>query len=165
MLPGERAKPIPTTFRTGPLRLAIPVLMLAATAASNSAAQTPKPSIASTCVPAAISSLNVVLRAQKTEQWCWAASAQMLMEYLGKTVEQCDQANVRLGRSDCCKSPTPTACIAGGGGRSCRAMGLISKKQMMQRSLGVTCKLSWPRVTLTIRAALLHSPSVGIGLE
>jgi Papain-like cysteine protease AvrRpt2 len=36
------------------------------------------------------------------------------MEYFGKTVQQCEQANARLGRTDCCKSHTPPACIAGG---------------------------------------------------
>jgi len=92
------------------------VIPFALTAASAQlvAAQTPQQSIAQSCVPAAISSLKVTLRAQKTEQWCWAASAEMLMEYFGKSVQQCDQANARLGRTDCCKAKTPKACIAGG---------------------------------------------------
>jgi hypothetical protein len=38
----------------------------------------------------------------------------MVMEYLGKPVEQCVQANNRLHRDDCCKSPTPDECVMGG---------------------------------------------------
>ncbi|MDA9415287.1 hypothetical protein XI07_16055 [Bradyrhizobium sp. CCBAU 11445] len=58
--------------------------------------------------------LQVTLRPQKTGMWCWAASGQMVMEYLGKSVEQCIQANYRLHRSDCCNSPTPDECVSGG---------------------------------------------------
>lgn len=33
--------------------------------------------------------------------WCWAASGEMVMDYLGTNVTQCDQANKRFGRTDC----------------------------------------------------------------
>jgi hypothetical protein len=66
------------------------------------------------CKPATQASLMVTLRGQETEQWCWAASGQMVMEYLGKSVDQCSQANSLLHRSDCCTSPTPDACIKTG---------------------------------------------------
>jgi Papain-like cysteine protease AvrRpt2 len=46
--------------------------------------------------------------------WCWAASGQMVMEFLGHGVSQCTEANNRFGRSDCCDSSTPQACIQGG---------------------------------------------------
>jgi hypothetical protein len=36
------------------------------------------------------------------------------MEFLGNNVNQCTQANNRFGRTDCCNSPTPGACILGG---------------------------------------------------
>lgn len=58
--------------------------------------------------------LAVTLRPQETSQWCWAASGQMCMEFLGNNVNQCTQANNRFGRSDCCNSPTPGACVVGG---------------------------------------------------
>lgn len=60
---------------------------------------------------ASATTLNVPLYPQQQDQWCWAASGQMIMSYLGATrVTQCDEANKRLGRTDCCNSPTPTAC-------------------------------------------------------
>ncbi len=46
--------------------------------------------------------------------WCWAASGEMAMEFLGTAVDQCDEANKRFGRTDCCNSPTPAACVVGG---------------------------------------------------
>lgn len=61
------------------------------------------------CKPASASSLRVTLRRQEMDNWCWAASAQMVMEYLGKPVSQCIQANDRLGRKDCCNNPQPDA--------------------------------------------------------
>jgi hypothetical protein len=46
--------------------------------------------------------------------WCWAASGQMVMEYLGTNVNQCTQANNRFSYSDCCNSPVPGHCVKGG---------------------------------------------------
>jgi len=46
--------------------------------------------------------------------WCWAASGQMVMEFLGNNVNQCTQANNRFGRNDCCNAPVPNACVTGG---------------------------------------------------
>jgi len=69
------------------------------------------------CIPAVSSTLEVTLRPQKTRLWCWATSAQMVMEYLGKSVTQCEQANEQVprgSRRDCCKDPTPKHCIFGG---------------------------------------------------
>ncbi len=59
-------------------------------------------------------STNVILRAQQTNMWCWAASGQMVMEFLGKNVSQCDEADKRFSHNDCCNSPTPAPCIQGG---------------------------------------------------
>jgi hypothetical protein len=47
-------------------------------------------------------SLNVPMHAQETSNWCWAASGQMIMDFLGRNVAQCTEANNRFGRSDCC---------------------------------------------------------------
>jgi hypothetical protein len=55
--------------------------------------------------------------AQLTPMWCWAASGQMTMGFLGTNVSQCDQANKELGRTDCCVASgqlPPTPCIHGG---------------------------------------------------
>jgi hypothetical protein len=67
------------------------------------------------CIPnKIIGSQPVALRPQETSMWCWAASGEMCMEFLGKTVTQCDEANKRFGRTDCCNSPVPSACVNGG---------------------------------------------------
>lgn len=59
-------------------------------------------------------SLSVSLRAQETNMWCWAASGEMVMEFLGQSVSQCDEANRRFGYSNCCSKPTPGDCVRGG---------------------------------------------------
>ena len=56
----------------------------------------------------------MTLRLQETSSWCWAASGEMIMEYMGANIEQCDAANKRFGRNDCCNSPVPWACVNGG---------------------------------------------------
>ncbi|MCU0286907.1 MAG: C39 family peptidase [Acidobacteria bacterium] len=58
--------------------------------------------------------LPVPLYAQQTTKWCWAASGEMLMTYLGATVDvtQCRQANNRFARTDCCNNFAN--CVQGG---------------------------------------------------
>lgn len=83
--------------------------------------------IAGCCKPALIGALPVTLHPQETENWCWAASGQMVMDYLGHDVTQCVQANNRFGRNDCCNIdlcplptepappwPQPCDCVCGG---------------------------------------------------
>jgi len=53
------------------------------------------------CKPAVIGSLPVELHPQETGMWCWAASGQMVMDYLGHDVAQCTQANNEFGHTDC----------------------------------------------------------------
>lgn len=65
---------------------------------------------ACTCNPTALSSQSVTLRGQENSNWCWAASGQMVMSFLGNNVAQCTQANQRLSRSDCCNGPLPGGC-------------------------------------------------------
>jgi papain like cysteine protease AvrRpt2 len=74
-------------------------------------------SVAACCNPPAnIGSQAVTLNGQQTSMWCWAASGQMTMNFLrpASAVQQCDEANKRFGRTDCCNSPTPAACVNGG---------------------------------------------------
>ena len=69
------------------------------------------------CTPnASIGSVAVALHPQQTNMWCWAASGQMCMSFLGATVDitQCTQANNRFGKTNCCNSPTPSPCVNGG---------------------------------------------------
>src|SRR6185295_17636717 len=63
--------------------------------------------------------IPVKLHPQETDAWCWAASGEMIMDYLGRQVPQCEQANKALGRDDCscteCSRPIQdAACVAGG---------------------------------------------------
>ncbi len=62
------------------------------------------------CSPKESESLTVTLHPQETPMWCWAASAQMVMDYLGHDKSQCEQANQILGRNDCCNLPVPNDC-------------------------------------------------------
>ncbi|AUX37869.1 uncharacterized protein SOCE836_101050 [Sorangium cellulosum] len=57
-------------------------------------------------------SLPVHLSPQEQTYWCWAASGQMVMNFLGATVIQCDEANKQFDpeRTDCCDSPVPSDC-------------------------------------------------------
>lgn len=64
--------------------------------------------------------LPVTTRWQETSQWCWAASGEMIMEYIGtsttppRETPQCYQANQGFGRTDCCTCPTPAGCVSPG---------------------------------------------------
>jgi hypothetical protein len=64
------------------------------------------------CTPPIISALAVTLHAQETGDWCWAASGQMVMDYLGHNVTQSAQANNRFGRTDCPSSQCSSAAVA-----------------------------------------------------
>lgn len=67
--------------------------------------------LSSCCTPALVGSLPVQMNAQETSNWCWAASGQMIMDYLNHDVAQCTQADNRFGRTDCCSidlCPAPT---------------------------------------------------------
>jgi hypothetical protein len=67
------------------------------------------------CTPnATIGSQAVALRPQLTNMWCWAASGEMCMEFLGASIDQCDEANKQWGRTDCCNNPVPNVCVNGG---------------------------------------------------
>lgn len=59
--------------------------------------------------------LPVSYYAQETDFWCWAAGAEMLMAYSGTDVPQCQQANKRFSKNDCCPSSTALSyCVKGG---------------------------------------------------
>jgi hypothetical protein len=48
---------------------------------------------------------------QEQTQWCWAACAQMVANYLGNTnVRQCELANALHGQSRCCQQPASPGC-------------------------------------------------------
>jgi len=65
--------------------------------------------------PSVSGSLNVPLFPELASSWCWAASGQMCMAFLGATVDvsQCTQANNVFGQTNCCNNPTPSPCVQG----------------------------------------------------
>lgn len=54
------------------------------------------------CSPEVVGSVPNTLRDQETNNWCWAATTQMLADHFGITVKQCDLANHRFGKTNCC---------------------------------------------------------------
>jgi hypothetical protein len=56
------------------------------------------------CDPEIIGNVPNNLQAQQTNNWCWAAVTQMLAQHVGNSVNQCDLANHRFGRTDCCNN-------------------------------------------------------------
>lgn len=63
--------------------------------------------LSSCCNPEIIGNVPNTLQAQQTANWCWAATTQMLAQHFGISVTQCDLANHRFGRSDCCTGDCP----------------------------------------------------------
>jgi hypothetical protein len=61
------------------------------------------------CKPEIIGSVANTLRPQQTNNWCWAATTQMLAQHAGLSVNQCDLANHRFGLTDCCDNKTSGA--------------------------------------------------------
>ncbi len=59
--------------------------------------------VQSCCTPSAtIGSVNNTLRPQETDNWCWAAVTQMMAENEGISISQCDLANHRFSKTNCC---------------------------------------------------------------
>lgn len=55
------------------------------------------------CIPSnLVGSINNTLRPQETNNWCWAATTQMIAQNEGKSVTQCDLANHRFSKTNCC---------------------------------------------------------------
>ncbi len=54
------------------------------------------------CKPEVIGNVPNVLRPQETSLWCWAATTQMLAQHFNISVTQCDLANHRFGKTNCC---------------------------------------------------------------
>ncbi len=55
------------------------------------------------CKPSeVIGSVNNTLHPQETNNWCWAGVTQMIAQNEGITVTQCDLANHRFGKTNCC---------------------------------------------------------------
>ncbi len=62
--------------------------------------------LSSCCTPEIVGSVPNTLRPQETQNWCWAATTQMIASEYGISVNQCDLANYALGKSNCCNPET-----------------------------------------------------------
>src|SRR5579864_8930494 len=67
------------------------------------------------CEPPAELMLPVKLIPQDVTNWCWAASGEMAMQFLGNDVRQCDQANLEFDstKKSCCIDEDSATCNAG----------------------------------------------------
>ena len=65
--------------------------------------------ISSCCKPEVSGNVANTLKPQETNNWCWAATTQMLAAHQGVTVTQCSLANQRFGRTDCCNPQNDNA--------------------------------------------------------
>lgn len=92
-------------------------------ASMSSCKQDEGPEVKADAVPAGARSLSVVLRPQETRSWCWAASGQMVMEFLrqGSIFPQCEQAKHSFTETSCpCRQCEPNGrvisppCVKGG---------------------------------------------------
>lgn len=54
------------------------------------------------CKPELTGSVANTLRPQETNNWCWAATTQMLAQHFGVSVTQCSLANQRFNLNGCC---------------------------------------------------------------
>ncbi len=59
------------------------------------------------CVPPNLCSVNVTLVPQHRDWWCWAATTEMISDYYGHRIDQCQSANYIHGiPPDCCDGCT-----------------------------------------------------------
>ena len=92
--------------------LAIPGAM-AALVVRGCSDNNPKPPNRDHIIASSAESLAVPLIDQEGANWCWAASCQMVMAFLGDTVPQWVQANSQFVRRDCCPAPGASGCDIG----------------------------------------------------
>ena len=150
---------MPTGLRLRYHRLAIAVIVAAgALATSSTPAQAATISVG----------LSVPLVPQKQANWCWAASAQAVVKYVfGIDYSQCDQANDRFSRSDCCQNPSSSSCnqvstLADVGNYLASKKGINSTHEWWRLSWAqVTAEIGTARRPFLIRIGWGGSPTLG----
>ncbi len=55
--------------------------------------------------PASSQVAGAMLYDQEQSNWCWAATGQMIMQYFGTDVHQCDEVKTEKGLENCCGYP------------------------------------------------------------
>jgi hypothetical protein len=66
--------------------------------------------LAAAAAHAGSASLGLPWYQQTQSNWCAIASAEMLLQYYGSTVSQCEMANYDFNRTDCCSNPSSSDC-------------------------------------------------------
>jgi Papain-like cysteine protease AvrRpt2 len=56
------------------------------------------------CNPPLVATVDVPTLPQQASNWCWAASGEMTMKFLGADVGQCTEANNRFALTTCCNN-------------------------------------------------------------
>jgi hypothetical protein len=56
------------------------------------------------CDPPLVATVDVPTMPQQASNWCWAASGQMTMRFLGHDVSQCTEANNEFAMTGCCQN-------------------------------------------------------------
>ena len=92
--------------------------------------------------------LPVVHKFSRRSEWCWAASAQMVLHYYSRNVSQCSLANSLFGRRICC---LPFLSFM------CNLPCLISKVDWLYKSFGINSSyngnpISFPAIQSEINA-------------
>ncbi|MGH7836911.1 MAG: C39 family peptidase [Candidatus Binataceae bacterium] len=65
------------------------------------------------CNPPLVATVDVPTLPQQASNWCWAASGEMTMKFLGHDVSECTEANNEFSLSGCC-SDNSGSCNNGG---------------------------------------------------
>src|SRR3546814_15936252 len=81
-----------------------------------------------------LGAVTVPIRAQETGNWCWIANAQMVHAYFGHSITQCELANSRLGRTDCCTTA---------GDAPCPKTDTRSEERRVGKECVSTCRYRW----------------------
>src|SRR4030095_14730014 len=91
------------------------------------------------CTPELAQTVAVTLRPQETNNWCWAATTQMISSFMGVGRTQCDLANQRFGRTDCCTGNCPKT-------DSCNRPGWTMFDECGLNSVCSNTALSWDEI-------------------
>ena len=103
------------------------------------------------CRPEIIGSVPNTLRPQETDNWCWAATTQMLAEHLGLSITQCALANHSFNKTNCCTEQTSgTPCPKT---NDCNTPGWVDLDFAGGKSSESASALSWDSVKSQIYCA------------
>jgi len=102
----------------------------------------------SCCSPGIIGSVNNTLQPQQTNNWCWAATTQMIAQNEGIFVTQCDLANFAFGKTNCCNDqPNDSSCRKT---NDCNSPGWLQLDHVGLKFTETATALSWAQLKKSI---------------